>query len=142
MIARFALVALACCASSAVAQSGNWMVDLPASPPAKPAAAATGSGPSLKAGTEVKLALAPAAKGKKLGVGQRVPLTVASDVKLGWTTVIPAGTEAEGEVTAVNGGDLTAKPLYVRVKGKAVKLAGTFGSSGKATLGEDLKVNN
>jgi hypothetical protein len=72
-----------------------------------------------------------------------VPLTVTSDVKLGWTTVIPAGTEAVGEVTALKGKDITAKPLYVRVKGKAVRLAGTFGGTGaRATLGEDLKLNN
>ena len=135
----FGFIAMTC-AASALAQQGNYM--MPILPP--PAAAAQGhQGPVLKAGTPVQLKLSDSAKGKKIGVGQRVPLTVASDVRLGSAVVIPAGASAEGEVTGQSGATLTAKPLYVRVGNKLARLSGTFNSgSGKVTLSEDLKVTN
>lgn len=129
-------------AGGALAQDGNWMV--PAQGPAAgTAAAAAAKGPVLKAGTEVPLKLADAAQGKKLGVGQRVPLAVASDVRLGTNIVIPAGAAAEGEITALQGKNVAAKVLNVRVAGKLVRLIGSFnGSSGRGFLGEDVKVAN
>ena len=137
------LIALAS-AGGAYAQDGNWMV--PAQGPAAGAAAAAAAaakGPVLKAGTEVSLKLADAAQGKKLGVGQRVPLAVASDVRLGSSIVIPAGAAAEGEITALQGKNVAAKVLNVRVAGKLVRLIGSFnGSSGRGFLGEDVKVAN
>lgn len=136
------LIALAS-AGGAHAQDGNWMV--PAQGPAAGAAAAAAAakGPVLKAGTEVPLKLSDAAQGKKLGVGQRVPLAVASDVRLGSSIVIPAGAAAEGEITALQGKNVAAKVLNVRVAGKLVRLIGSFnGSSGRGFLGEDVKVAN
>lgn len=129
-------------AGGALAQDGNWMVPAQG-PAASAAAAAAAKGPVLKAGTEVPLKLADAAQGKKLGVGQRVPLAVASDVRLGTNIVIPAGAAAEGEITALQGKNVAAKVLNVRVAGKLVRLIGSFnGSSGRGFLGEDVKVAN
>lgn len=141
MAVRLALgfVAFAC-AGSALAQQGNYM--MPIMPPPQ-AAAKGGQGAVLKAGTPVSLKLSEAAKGKKIGVGQRVPLTVASDVRLGTAVIIPAGASAEGEVTGQKGALVTAKPLYVRVGNKLARLSGTFdGATGRATLTEDLKLTN
>lgn len=128
------------CAGSAMAQQGNYM--MPIMPPPQAVAAAQGQkGAVLKAGTPVPLKLSEAAKGKKLGVGQRVPLTVASDVRLGSAIVIPAGASAEGEVTGQRGAVVAAKPLYVRVGNKLARLSGTFdGGTGKVTLTEDVKL--
>lgn len=134
------LVAMTC-AGSAMAQADNHM--MPVLTPSPAAAAPAYKGPVLKAGTPVQLKLSDAAKGKKIGVGQRVPLTVASDVRLGSAVVIPAGASAEGEVTEQRGAAVIAKPLYVRVGNKLARLSGTFDSgSGKVTLSEDLKVPN
>ena len=128
-------------AASVAAQQGNTMIYLPTPSPAE-AAAAAAAGPVLKAGTEVPLALSGSAKSRKFGVGQRVPLTVSADVRLGTTVVIPAGATAEGEVTAIEGKGVVAKPLYVRVNDKLVRLAGSFGAAGaRATLGEDLAIS-
>lgn len=131
-------------AGGAFAQDGNWMVPATAPKGAAAAAAAAGAqGPVLKAGTEVSLKLADAALDKKLGVGQRVPLAVASDVRLGSSIIIPAGAAAEGEITALQGKNVAAKILNVRVAGKLVRLIGSFnGSSGRGFLGEDVKIAN
>lgn len=128
-------------AGSAIAQDGNWMIPAPARPAGAIAAAAAAQGPVLKAGTQVPLRLADAAKGKKLGVGQRVSLAVATDVLLGTTIVIPAGAAAEGEITALEGKVVAARALNVRVGAKLVRLTGKFdGGRGQAFLGEDVRV--
>lgn len=127
------------CAGSAMAQQGNYM--MPVMPP--PQAAAAQGGAVLKAGTVVPLKLSESAKGKKIGVGQRVPLTVASDVRLGSAVIIPAGASAEGEVTGQSGASVTAKPLHVRVGNKLARLSGTFnGGTGRVTLADDVKLTN
>lgn len=126
---------------TALAQEGNWMMPAPAPSAAAQKAVAVAQGPTLKAGTEVPLKLADSAKGRKLGVGQRVPLAVASNVTLGSAVVIPAGAVAEGEVTALQGKTLAARALNVRVGTKLVRLTGTFdGARAKAFLGEDIRV--
>jgi hypothetical protein len=129
-------------AHAAIAQEGNWMVPALGAKPGAAAAAAAATGPVLKAGTEVPLKLSDTAKGKKLGVGQRLPLAVATDVRLGTSVVIPAGAVAEGEITALEGKNVAAaKVLNVRVAGKLVRLIGSFGGPrGRAFLGEDIKV--
>jgi hypothetical protein len=134
------LIALAA-AQGALAQEGNWMMPAAAPKAGAVAAAAAAQGSVLKAGTVVPLKLADAAKGKKLGVGQRVPLAVATDVRLGDAVVIPAGAVAEGEVTALEGKTVAAKALNVRVGTRLVRLTGSFdGIKSKAFLGEDVRV--
>jgi hypothetical protein len=131
----FGLILLGCSAG-AFAQEGNYM--MPVQRPKAATAAAGAQGPVLKAGTEVALKISDSAKSQKLGVGQRVPLVVASDVRLGTAVVIPAGTTGEGEVTTLQGKNVAAKALYVRLNGKLVRLSGDLA---KATLGEDVKAN-
>ena len=93
----------------------------------------------LRAGTPVPLVMAETltTKGKKLREGQRVRMTVASDVRLGTAVVIPAGSLAEGEITEVRNkgmwgksGRIEARVLNVRVGERLVRLSGTFDDKG------------
>lgn len=109
----------------------------PAPPRAVIIAPATGS--VLRAGTEVPLIMAESitTNGKKLRVGQRIRMQVATDVRLGSAVVIPAGSLAEGEVTDVKNkgmwgksGRIEARALNVRVGDRAIRLTGTFDDKG------------
>ena len=93
----------------------------------------------LRAGTEVPLTMSESitTNGKKIRVGQRVRLQVASDVRLGSAVVIPAGSLAEGEVTDVRfkgmwgkSGRIEARVLNVRVGDRLIRLSGTFDDKG------------
>ena len=93
----------------------------------------------LRAGTEVPLVMAESitTNGKKIRVGQRIRLQVASDVRLGSAVVIPAGSLAEGEVTDVKfkgmwgkSGRIEARALNVRVGDRMIRLSGTFDDKG------------
>ena len=118
----------------------------PTTPPATiapaPKAAVILSSPTesvLRAGTPVALVMAEGitTNGKKLRSGQRVHLTVASDVRLGSQVVIPAGSLAEGEITDVRNkgmwgksGRIEARVLSVRVGDRMIRLSGTFDDKG------------
>ena len=105
------------------------------------------SGPTetvLRAGTAVPLVMSESitTNGKKLRVGQRVRLQVASDVRLGTVVVIPAGSLAEGEVTDVKNkgmwgksGRIEARALNVRVGERLIRLSGTFDDKGVTGTG-------
>lgn len=93
----------------------------------------------LRAGTEVPLTMSESitTNGKKLRVGQRIRMQVASDVRLGSAVVIPAGSLAEGEVTDVKfkgmwgkSGRIEARALNVRVGDRLIRLSGTFDDKG------------
>jgi hypothetical protein len=93
----------------------------------------------LRAGTPVPLVMSETitTNGKKLRVGQRVRMAVASDVRLGTSVVIPAGSIAEGEVTDVRNkgmwgksGRIEARALSVRVGDRLIRLSGTFDDKG------------
>ena len=93
----------------------------------------------LRAGTDVPLVMAETitTTGKKLRVGQRIRMTVASDVRLGNSVVIPAGSLAEGEITDVRNkgmwgksGRIEARVLNVRVGDRMIRLSGTFDDKG------------
>ena len=93
----------------------------------------------LRAGTEVPLVMSESitTNGKKLRVGQRLRMAVASDVRLGTAVVIPAGSLAEGEVTDVRNkgmwgksGRIEARVLNVRVGDRLIRLSGTFDDKG------------
>ena len=93
----------------------------------------------LRAGTEVPLIMSESitTNGKKLRVGQRIRMAVASDVLLGASVVIPAGSLAEGEVTDVKNkgmwgksGRIEARALNVRVGDRMIRLSGTFDDKG------------
>ena len=93
----------------------------------------------LRAGTEVPLVMSESitTNGKKLRIGQRLRMAVASDVRLGNQVVIPAGSLAEGEVTDVRNkgmwgksGRIEARALNVRVGDRLIRLSGTFDDKG------------
>jgi hypothetical protein len=109
----------------------------PAPKPAVIIAAPTDS--VLRSGTEVPLVMAESitTNGKKLREGQRIHLTVASDVRLGSLVVIPAGSLAEGEITDVRNkgmwgksGRIEARVLSVRVGDRLIRLSGSFDDKG------------
>jgi hypothetical protein len=109
-------------------------------PAAQPAVILAPAGESvLRAGTEVPLVMAESitTNGKKLRVGQRVRLTVGSDIRLGTSVVIPAGSPAEAEVTDVRNkgmwgksGRIEARVLNVRVGDRLIRLSGSFDDKG------------
>jgi hypothetical protein len=93
----------------------------------------------LRAGTEVPLVMSESitTNGKKLRVGQRIRMAVASDVRVGTAVVIPAGSLAEGEVTDVRNkgmwgksGRIEARVLNVRVGDRLIRLSGSFDDKG------------
>lgn len=93
----------------------------------------------LRSGTDVPLTMSESitTNGKKLRVGQRIHLQVASPIMLGSTVVIPAGSLAEGEITDVRNkgmwgksGHIEARALNVRVGDRLIRLSGTFDDKG------------
>jgi hypothetical protein len=140
-VSVLALAALA--AAQAAAPQANVLPAAPAAAIAPaPKAAVILSAPTesvLRAGTEVPLVMSESitTNGKKLRVGQRIRLAVASDVRLGNAVVIPAGSLAEGEVTDVRfkgmwgkSGAIEARALNVRVGDRLIRLSGTFDDKG------------
>jgi len=116
-------------------------VPVPAIAPAAPVAAiiAPATESVLRAGTPVPLTMSESitTNGKKLRIGQRVRLAVASDVQLGSAVVIPAGSMAEAEITDVRNkgmwgksGRIEARALNVRVGERLIRLSGTFDDKG------------
>ena len=109
-------------------------------PAAKPAVIIAPAAESvLRAGTAVPLTMSESitTNGKKLRIGQRIRMAVASDVRLGTQVVIPAGSLAEGEVTDVRNkgmwgksGRIEARALNVRVGERLIRLSGTFDDKG------------
>lgn len=139
----FALAALAAAQAAAPQTATAIQPAAPAAtiaPAAKPAVIiAPASENVLRAGTEVPLVMSESitTNGKKLRVGQRIKLAVASDVRLGSHVVIPAGSIAEGEVTDVRfkgmwgkSGGIEARALNVRVGERLIRLSGTFDDKG------------
>jgi hypothetical protein len=93
----------------------------------------------LRAGTPIALKMSEAltTKGKKLRTGQRFQMEVAEAVTVNGQVVIPAGSPATGEVTEVRNkgmwgksGAINARPLFVRVNGKQIRLSGQFDDKG------------
>jgi len=141
-----ALMALAAAQASTAAPAVQWKPLTPDQPVAAAAPAAKAAvilSPAtdnvLRAGTDVPLVMAESitTNGKKLRVGQRVRLNVASDVRLGSSVVIPAGSPAEAEVTDVRNkgmwgksGRIEARVLNVRVGDRLIRLTGTFDDKG------------
>ena len=150
----FTSIALAALVAAQASSSVQWKPLTPAQPaqsqsatpqstiaPA-PKAAVILSSPMesvLRAGTEVPLVMSEGitTNGKKLRIGQRIRMAVASDVRLGTAVVIPAGSIAEGEVTDVRNkgmwgksGRIEARAINVRVGDRLIRLSGTFDDKG------------
>ncbi len=103
--------------------------------PAYPTAAMA----TLRAGTEVSLRLSEelTTKDKQLRPGQRFHMEVAEPVMVNGVTVVPVGSPAMGEVTAVRNkgmwgksGHLSARILYVTVNGRQIRMSGSFDDKG------------
>ena len=141
-----ALMALAAVQASTTAPAVQWKPLTPDQPAASIAPAAksaviisSATDNVLRAGVDVPLVMAESitTNGKKLRVGQRIRLNVASDVRLGSAVVIPAGSPAEAEVTDVRNkgmwgksGRIEARVLNVRVGDRLIRLTGTFDDKG------------
>lgn len=106
-----------------------------------PIAAAPATNAILRVGTEVPLRLSEelTTKGKKLRVGHRFHLQTSEPVMVQGVTVIPVGSPAVGEVTAVRNkgmwgksGHFGARILYVTVNGRQIRLSGAFDDKGVA----------
>jgi hypothetical protein len=102
-------------------------------------AAATGH--FLEAGTVVplKTRYELTTEGKRLKAGDRFDMEVVDAVVLDGHVVIPAGARAVGEVTAVRNkgmwgksGNIDARPLYVIVGERQLRLGGDVNDKGKA----------
>ncbi len=93
----------------------------------------------LRAGVEIPLTLREelTTKKKKLRVGQRVQLEVASNVMVRGIVVVPAGTPAFAELTEVRNkgmwgksGYVAARVLSMRLGDRQIRLSGTFDDKG------------
>lgn len=96
----------------------------------------------LHAGDLVPLATTIAVSSKTAAVGDRVPLTVAEDVRIAGRIVIPRGTPAMGEVAAMQAkgafgqsGKLVIQPLYLTLGDRTIRLEGGGGAHGTITTG-------
>ena len=148
MLQGFVLAAFAAAQAAAPAQTNpNWVPLQQAQPaaPARPAVApqsvilSSSSDTMLRAGTEVPLRLEEGldSNNKTLREGQQFRMTVANDVRLGTLVVIPAGSQATGEITDLRrkgmwgkSGRIVARILNVRVGDRLVRLSGTFDDKG------------
>jgi hypothetical protein len=93
----------------------------------------------LRSGTEIPLVIREelTTEKKKLRVGQRFQMEVASAVEMNGVTVIPAGTPATGEITEVRNkgmwgksGYIGARAVSLRLGDRSVRLTGTFDDKG------------
>jgi hypothetical protein len=98
----------------------------------------------LRAGTEVPLIIREelTTKKKKLRVGQRFQMEVASSVSANGVVVIPGGTPAVGEITEVRNkgmwgksGYIGARVISMRLGDRSVRLTGSFDDKGVTGTG-------
>ena len=110
-------------------------------PPATLIAAPVMTNAILRVGTEVPLRLSEelTTKGKKLRVGHRFHLQTSEPVMVEGVNVVPVGSPAVGEITAVRNkgmwgksGHFGARILYMTVNGRQVRLSGAFDDKGVA----------
>lgn len=145
---------LACAAALAPAAAIAQVAAAPLAPPAiapaiapavqpiaPPIAAPATSSAVLRIGTELPLRLSEelTTKGKQLRVGHRFRMTTAEPILVQGVTVIPAGSPAVGEITAVRNkgmwgksGHFAGRILYVTVNGRQIRLTGAFDDKGTA----------
>lgn len=98
----------------------------------------------LRAGAEVPLIMREelTTKKKKLRVGQRFQMEVASSVSANGVVVIPGGTPAVGEITEVRNkgmwgksGYIGARVISMRLGDRSVRLTGSFDDKGVTGTG-------
>jgi hypothetical protein len=93
----------------------------------------------LRAGVEVPLRVEENldSNDKTVREGNQIRMTVASDVRLGTAIVIPAGSQATGEITEVRhkgmwgkSGRIVGRVLNARVGDRLIRLTGNFDDKG------------
>ena len=98
----------------------------------------------LRAGTEIPLIMREelTTKKKKLRVGQRFQMEVATSISMNGVVVIPGGTPAVGEITEVRNkgmwgksGYVGARVLSLRMGDRHIRLTGTFDDKGVTGTG-------
>lgn len=96
----------------------------------------------VSSGTLIRLETTKPLSSKTNVKGDMVALRTVEDVKLGDRILIPRGTEAMGQVVDARAkgamgmsGRLTLAPLYVRVRGRTVRLIGQSADKGSVTAG-------
>lgn len=135
------MLAAAAAAQAVAPQAAVQSAPAAAIAPAAPQAVIL-SGPTqtmLRAGVPVALRMEEGlnSNDKTVREGQQFRMTVASNVMLGNTVVIPAGSMATGEVTDVRhkgmwgkSGRIVARVLNVRVGDRLIRLTGNFDDKG------------
>ena len=96
---------------------------------------------ALRAGTSIQLRLDEELGTRTpVGVGQRFQMEVVEPVMVSGQIVIPAGSPAIGEVTAIHnrtmwgqGERIDARPLFVHAHGRDIRLTGRFHRKGSTT---------
>lgn len=140
---RIFLLGAAAMASPALAHDGQ-VANLSAPVQAVAIVQAPASQNVLRAGTEIPLLLREelTTKKKKLRVGHRFQMEVASNITQNGVTVIPAGSPAVGEVTEVRNKGMWGKSGYIgarivslRLGDRHVRLTGTFDDKGVTGTG-------
>jgi hypothetical protein len=132
-------------AAVAVAMPASAQVTPSAAVPAAAAVVELAPAPNvLRAGTEIPLITREelTTKKKKLRVGQRFQMEVASNISFNGVNVIPAGTPAVGEITEVRNKGMWGKSGYIgarivslRLGERHVRLTGTFDDKGVTGTG-------
>ena len=98
----------------------------------------------LRAGAEVPLIMREelTTKKKKLRVGQRFQMEVASSISVNGVVVVPGGTPAIGEITEVRNkgmwgksGYIGARVISMRLGDRTVRLTGSFDDKGVTGTG-------
>lgn len=119
-------------ATPAFAQSQQPTLDVP-------------STATLQIGTEVPLMLLDELSSKRTQKGASFHLEVSENVVANGVLVIPAGTQAVGEVTRSDpkgafgkSGKLEARVLYMMLDDKPVRLSGTLNAHGKGATAETV----
>jgi hypothetical protein len=140
---RYIVALVALCASAAVAvaqESGTPTTPLQAGAAAlTPPPTQVQTVEMVSAGTPIQLRTRDhlTTKGKKLSVGHRFNLEVASPIVVNGVTVIPEGSPAVGEITDVRNkgmwgksGKINARVLWVRANGRQIRLSGQLDDKG------------
>lgn len=117
------------------------LLSLQAAPVSAPVPVPSGS-VVLPAGTSVRFTTNGPIDSRSIRQGQRFGLTVADDVIIGTSTLIPRGTPAVGEVEAVSdrtqfgkGAKFTLRPLFIEFGGQRINLVGTATTKGRNQVG-------
>lgn len=115
----------------------DYAVDVPATAPATQAALATDG--VLRAGTAVRLVTSSEVSSQSAGVGDKLPLLLDQDIKVGDTVVAAKGTPVDAVLTVADPaakrtgpGDLVFEVRTLNAQGKSIPLTGGETLEGKA----------